>query len=206
MTSPPTTVLLIRHGHTDAIGTWLAGRTRGVPLSASGTAQIERLGRALAGAYRLAAIYTSPLERAHATAAALARYQQVAVEESEDLVDIDFGAWTGKTFLELNADPLWHTFNTTRATAAVPGGEWPGVVQQRIVHVIERLAGCHPNQTVALVTHADLVRFALLHYRSMSLDLYGRFDIDPASVTALSVCRAETKILYVNNVDFAAAP
>jgi broad specificity phosphatase PhoE len=195
-----TVVFLIRHGHTDAIGSWLPGRASGVTLSTEGQAQVDRLGQRVGPSHRLSAIYTSPLERARATAAALARHQQpsVRVHDCDDLTDIDFGAWTGKTFLELAADPAWHTFNTARSTAVVPGGESAAAVQQRIVGAIVRLAARHREQTIALVSHADVIRFALLQYQSLSLDLYDRFEIDPASVSAISVSNTGTSILYIN--------
>jgi broad specificity phosphatase PhoE len=93
------TALLIRHAHTDAIGAMLAGRMAGVPLSDTGIAQAERLGRALSVRFNFAGIYSSPLERAHETAAALARHQGLDVQSCPDLSEIDYGAWTGKTFL-----------------------------------------------------------------------------------------------------------
>jgi broad specificity phosphatase PhoE len=193
-----TTVLLIRHAHTDAIGRWLCGRRLGITLSGAGVLQAEELGRALGETARLAAIYSSPLERARDTAEAIARHQHVDVRLCNDLVEIDFGAWTGKTFEELDADPAWQTFNRARASAVVPGGEAPAIVQQRIVSAVSRLAARHADATIALVSHAEVVRSALLQYRSASLDRYHELDVAPASVSAVVVSRAGVRILFVN--------
>src|SRR3954469_13786561 len=132
-------VLLIRHAHTDALGRVLTGRTPGVTLSALGRGQADRLGRALAP-LPLAAIYTSPLERATATAQAIAAHQSAPVAEDTDLLEIDFGEWTGLTFGELDRVPGWHAFNRQRSSAIVPGGEACALVQERIVGAIARLA------------------------------------------------------------------
>ena len=66
-----TRLLLIRHGTTDAVGQRLVGRLPGIPLNAKGRAEVAALGARLAGA-ALAAVYSSPLERALETASAIA--------------------------------------------------------------------------------------------------------------------------------------
>ena len=185
----PTTALLIRHGHTNAIGQQLCGRAAGVQLSTEGRTQATRLGARLAS-HRLAAIYSSPLERAVETARAIAAHQQADVELCEDLTEIDFGTWTGKTFAELATDAGWLAFNTRRSTAIVPAGECAPDVQGRIVRALERLGRRHAGETIAVVSHCDVLRFAVLHYASTPLDLFDRFDIDPASVTAVSLSPA----------------
>src|SRR5690606_18884497 len=69
---PQTIVLLIRHAHTDAVGEWLAGRSDDVPLNQVGRAQAERL-RTRLTAVDVAAVYSSPMQRAIETAGPLAR-------------------------------------------------------------------------------------------------------------------------------------
>jgi broad specificity phosphatase PhoE len=192
-----TTVLLIRHAHTHALGRSLSGRGDGVPLSNEGRTQADRLGRALASC-PLAAIYTSPLDRAVQTAEALRRYQTVPVRHATELLEIDFGAWTGKTFVELKQDPAWQRFNTVRSAASIPDGEVLATVQARIVMLVSRLSARHQGNSIALVSHADVVRCALLHYVGATLDEYARFEVAPASVTALSVAHGQTRVMFVS--------
>jgi broad specificity phosphatase PhoE len=198
----PTTALLIRHAHTNALGQQLCGRAAGVQLSTEGRAQAKRLGAALAS-HALAAIYSSPLERAVETARALADHQRTDLEVCDDLTEIDFGAWTGRTFADLADDANWQAFNSCRSTAVVPGGERAVDVQTRIVSAVASLCRRHAGHTIAIVSHCDVLRFAVLHYASTPLDLYDRFVIDPASVTAVSVSPAGPRLLYVNNCSFA---
>jgi probable phosphoglycerate mutase len=196
-TADVTTVLFVRHAHTAAIGVELCGRRAGYPLSALGESQSEDLGHALR-ATPLAAIYSSPLERAQATARAIALHQSCGVDTCTDLNEIDFGRWTGRTFVALDDDPGWHTFNRARGSAVVPDGEQPAAAQERIVRATAQLAAMHRGQIIVLVTHADLVRFALLHYLSRPLDAYDSLTIDPASVTVVTVAPNEATILCVN--------
>src|SRR5437762_255754 len=70
---PATTlVLLVRHGVTPTTGRLLPGRRRGLHLSDEGRRQAETLAARLAVVPKIAAIYSSPLERALETVAPLA--------------------------------------------------------------------------------------------------------------------------------------
>lgn len=197
-----TTTLLVRHAHTDAIGVRLSGRTRGVHLSARGRAEADRVGRGLA-AEALAAIYSSPLERAVETATAIARYQQTSVEMIDALSEIDFGDWTGKTFAELEHDRAWHVFNTRRSTAPIPGGESAVAAQARMLTVMRSLAQAHPGRRIALVSHGDPLRYAVLHLAGVSLDRYDEVEILPASISAVLWLPDAPRLLYVNDRRFA---
>lgn len=195
-----TTVLLIRHGHTDAIGRRLVGRTPGVHLTADGRAQAQRLVETLR-AQPIARIFSSPLERAIETAEPLARARGLEITIDEALTEVNFGEWTGLTFEELSRLAEWKRFNAQRSAAEVPGGERPADVQARIVAALERLRAPHPGQTIAAVSHADVIRAAVLHYAGASLDMVHRIEIGPASVTAVALGAGAPRLLYVNHRD-----
>lgn len=195
-----TVVLLIRHGHTDAVGEWLPGRGIDVPLSQAGRAQSERLRTRLAST-DLAAVYSSPLQRAVETAVPLARERGLRVEPHIDLVEIDFGDWTGERFDALDADPRWARFNRLRSMAVVPNGERAIDAQARIVRALDDARARHPNATVAFVTHSDVIRLAVLHVAGAPIDFIHRFDIAPASVTAVALEHESAMLLYVNERD-----
>jgi probable phosphoglycerate mutase len=132
------------------------------------------------------------------TAEAIGRYQRLVASRDAELLEIDFGGWTGKTFVDLEHDPAWQRFNARRSTARIPDGELLADVQARIVAAVSRLGAQHRGKTIALVSHGDVLRFALLHYVGASLDDYGRFEVAPASVTALSLGAGKTRVLSVN--------
>jgi broad specificity phosphatase PhoE len=192
-----TRVLLIRHGHTNAIGRRLVGRLPGIGLSVNGRAQVRELSVRLTG-QQLAAVYSSPLERAVHTARALADTHSLPVICRDALTDLDFGAWTGLSFENLSGLDSWRQFNAHRATAAVPGGETALEVRARIVAALNRFRLCHENETIAVVTHLDVIRTAVLYCAGMSLDLLDRFEVSPASVTALALGDAGWRVLAVN--------
>ena len=199
-----TIALLIRHGHTEAIGRRLAGRLPGFSLSATGRAQATALAARLAST-PLTAVYSSPLERAVETATPFAVSHGLAITCLDSLNEFDFGEWTGRTFDELNGLAAWRRFNTHRSTAPVPAGESALDVQRRVVSVLEELRSKHPHEVIALVSHLDVIRTAVLHCAGTSLDLFDRFEISPASITSLSLDPCSWRVLATND-DAHAAP
>jgi probable phosphomutase (TIGR03848 family) len=181
-----TTLLLIRHALTDAVGQVLTGRTPGVILNDRGRAQAEALGRRLART-ALAAVYSSPLERAMATAHEIARAHGLTVECRPGLHEVDFGQWTLRTLSSLAGDPEWQRFNARRGGAPVPGGEPMLAVQARMVAEMEALAARHPEETIAVVGHGDPLRAVLLHALGVPLDLFERIEVEPASLSVVTL-------------------
>lgn len=181
-----TTVLLVRHGMTDAVGHRIVGWTPGVGLNSVGERQVEALGRELE-AVQLDAIYSSPLERAVLTANAIATLQTCAVEQRPGLGEVRFGEWTGKTLDELNADERWRRWNAIRTAGRAPEGESMLQVQSRMFDELMRAHEMHRDGTVALVSHADSIRSLIVYVLGMAMDVFLRLRIDPASVSIVRV-------------------
>jgi probable phosphomutase (TIGR03848 family) len=193
-----TTLLLIRHGHTDWIGRAIAGHTPGVALSVDGRNQAERLVERLR-AVPLAAIYSSPLQRTLETAQPLAQARNLPVQTRDRLIEVNFGEWTGMTMADLEKDPRWDRFNRLRSAARAPGGDLMLDVQSRMVDEMEDLRLRHTGETVAVVSHQDSIKAALAHYLGVPLDLFHRFEIGPASVSVVQLADWGPRILAVNS-------
>ena len=58
-------------------------------------------------------------------------------------------------------------------------------LQSRVLGGLTHLAKAHPGQCIAVVTHAEPARAAVLHYRGMSLGEFARVEINPGSCTTL---------------------
>lgn len=188
-----TLFLLIRHGQTDMIGKRITGRLPGVSINAEGEEQARRLAR-----FDVDAIFSSPLERAIQTATPLAERLRIPIQISESFSEVDFGDWSGKTIPELEAMPVWKLFNQFRSSVRLPGGELMLEVQRRVVDEITRLAAQHREKTVAIFSHADVIKAAVSHYAGAPLDLMDRIEIYPASVTRIRMFDFGPKIAAVN--------
>ncbi|MDI6853036.1 MAG: histidine phosphatase family protein [Deltaproteobacteria bacterium] len=195
-----TILLLIRHGATDALGTYLAGRQPGLHLNAEGQQQALRLAERLAH-LDISAVLSSPLERALETAAPIAARHLKEILVCEELNEIDFGDWTGRPFSELSQLPLWQAFNVFRSSTRIPGGELMVSVQQRAVGCLQAFSNNAAGGILALVSHADVIKAALCHYAGMPLDLLLRLRIDPGSVSGISVADRGAEILFLNLTD-----
>ncbi len=189
-------ILLVRHALVDACGVFLAGRTRGIHLNDEGRRQAAALGDRLSG-LRMAAIYTSPLERAQDTAQALAGPAARAIV-ADDLNEIDFGEWTGLSFDDLNQREDWLDFNRSRSATAIPGGERMVDVQTRACRALTRIHREHPQEHVAVVSHGDVLRVLIAGLLDMPLDRIGQFAIDPASVSVLQPSWRGFELIQLN--------
>ena len=189
--------LLIRHGQCDAVGKWLAGRQEGLPLNADGRRQAQELIDALRWV-PLTAVYSSPLERAVETAQPLASDHGLTTETREALTDIDFGDWTGMSLDQLSGLPEWHAFNSDRCHACAPGGEALIDAQRRMVEELMNLSRLHAGDTVAIVTHAELIRCAIAAFDGRSLDEVLAVEISPAHVSTVGVGPQIRRVLSIN--------
>jgi broad specificity phosphatase PhoE len=195
-----TTFFLVRHAAHENVGGFLAGRSAGIRLGEGGKAQAKHLGARMARE-SFSAIYSSPRERTQETAKAIADASGLdTVETADELDEIDFGPWSGKTFEELDRDDTWRRWNSVRALARTPGGETMLDVQTRILRLIERLGLRHADGRLVLVSHADVIKTAVIHVLGMPLDAWQRFEISPASITTIIIGDWGAKVLSLNEV------
>jgi probable phosphomutase (TIGR03848 family) len=198
MANVVTTFLLIRHAHHDSLGRAIIGRMPGVGLSREGESQAERLAERMA-ALRVDRIYSSPLERAQATAAVIAGRLGLEVHTCEAIDEIEFGQWQGRTLEDLEDEPGWQRFNRFRSGTCASGGEFLLQVQARMVRAMEDLHAQFPEGSIALVGHADPIKAVIACYAGIPLDLMLRIEISPASVSIVSLDAYGPRILCVNH-------
>lgn len=192
-----TTVLLVRHAAHGSVDRILCGRMPGVSLSEEGRAQAEHLGLRLAGR-GVAALYTSPVDRARETATALSARLGVEARVAEGIAEIAFGDWTGRAFAELDGDPLWAAWNSRRSLVRPPGGESMLEAQARAVTWLEGVRQEHPGEIVAAVSHADVIRALLAYHLGLPLDHLLRLEVGPASVSTLVVGEWGARVQTLN--------
>lgn len=192
------TLLFIRHAAHVHLDRKLSGRLPGVPLSEVGRTQAAALGRYLASD-GLSAVECSPLDRTCETAEAIAAAAGLpSPTHAEALIEIDMGDWTGREIGGFGDEPAWTEWNERRGTARIPGGETMAEAQARIAGHIEELARDRDGETIALVTHSDMIKAAVAHVLGLPLDHLLRFEIAPASVTRMVVGDWGGKLLSLN--------
>jgi probable phosphoglycerate mutase len=191
------TVLLVRHAQHVEFGTVLSGRRRDVALSPEGLEQAAIVADLL-GTLPLAAVYSSPRERAWYTAREIAEPHEIKVTAEDRLDEIDFGEWTGRSFAQLEGDPAWERWNEERGSARPPGGESMAEATERALSFLAEAAAEHGGATILAVSHCDIIRGVIAQCLGLSLDNLLRFDVDPASVSRISIGNWGTRVMSVN--------
>ena len=153
-----TRILAIRHGETAwNVDTRIQGQLD-IGLNDTGLWQAQRVGHALAEE-TLDAIYSSDLQRAMATAQAIAQATAVPRHPELGLRERHFGHLQGQTWADIeqhwpedarlwrSRDPHW----------APQGGESLTVLRERIADTVDRLASRHLGQHIVLVAHGGVM-------------------------------------------------
>ena len=174
--------LLLRHGEAEGNRELRYLGVTDAPLTELGREQARKLAAAVRP-FGVATIYSSPLARARETAQALADDSQLPVIIRDDLREMDFGAWEGRTrasVLAGDADLLaaWEA----SAEVAPPGGESLVGVRARAVACANTLAALHPGQTVALVSHVGPIKSLVCAVLGLPIAGAQRMWLDPASI------------------------
>jgi probable phosphoglycerate mutase len=193
-----TTLVLVRHGHTDTAGKRLTGWTPGVHLNARGRTEAERLVERLDGV-RIDAIVSSPLERCRETAAPLAKARRLSVRIRRAWIETGYGEWTGRSIAQLKRTRLWRTVMHAPSNARFPGGESLLEVQARAVGAALEVSREHPRGTVVVVSHADVVRLLLAHVAGAHPDHLLRWWVDTGSISVVSLDGGVPRLLAVND-------
>lgn len=156
-------LFLLRHGQTEmSRANVFCGRGLDPALTPEGAA----MAAAFAAAYRSTAwraIYSSPLRRARATAEPLAHALSMGVEERDDLAELDYGRWDGRSAEEVarayhteyerwTADPAWNP---------PTGGETAVALAQRMTRAIEQIQHTYHDGNVLVVSHKASIRVAI---------------------------------------------
>lgn len=195
-----THIFLIRHAVNDFVKTGkLAGRTPGVHLNDDGKAQAEVLGKRLADA-TLHQIISSPLERTMETAQAVQQYHShLEIQQNSQIGEVDYGDWQGAKISNLSQRKMWGIIQEYPTRAYFPNGENMRDVQVRAVNEIERLTREFPRDTIAIFSHADLIKMVVAHYLGMHLDVFQRIVISPASITGIMLGHSRPFITTMND-------
>jgi probable phosphoglycerate mutase len=193
-----TKFILIRHATNDTVGKRLTGRLKGIHLNEEGREQSHKLAERLSGS-PIKAIYSSPLERALETAEPIAKSLNLKTAIYDDFTDIEFGEWTNCTFEELKEELSFQHFNSFRSCSRIPGGELMIEAQARMINGLDNIRQQHPDETVAVISHADLIKAVIAFYAGIHLDMLLRIEVDPVSVSIIEVDDKTARILLVNH-------
>lgn len=125
-------------------------------------------------------LWSSPLRRCRALAECL---NSNPVFDNR-LVEMDFGAWEGRSWEDIPRPEL-DAWAADVAGYVPPGGESPLALQQRALDFVAALA----VPEAVIVTHAGVIRTLLAHWQSLPPERWTELVFDYGSCTRVDVPR-----------------
>lgn len=181
-------LLLARHGQSVSNAVRRFQGMQDVALSDLGSRQAEALGQAIRR-LPIAAIYTSPLERARRTAEIAAAGLGLPLTPVHDLRELSLGEWEGRTVEEIRAMPgdPYERWVRDPVTCLPPGAEPLADVQARVVRAMAGIAASHGNgQHVLVVCHGGVISAYLAHCLGLPLSSIWRLTLSNGSITEVA--------------------
>ncbi|MEC4576363.1 bifunctional RNase H/acid phosphatase [Streptomyces virginiae] len=186
----PATFVLLRHGETALTPQKRFSGSGGSDpeLSPAGRRQAAAVAEALAARGTVQTVISSPLLRCRETAQAVADRLGLDVTVEQGLREVDFGAWEGLTFAEVQErfpDDLQAWLDSPKA-APTGGGESFAAATRRISATRDRLLAEHAGRTVLLVTHVTPVKILVRLALGAPPESLFRMELSAASLSAVA--------------------
>ncbi|PIY89970.1 MAG: fructose-2,6-bisphosphatase [Nitrosopumilales archaeon CG_4_10_14_0_8_um_filter_34_8] len=188
-------VIFLRHGQAkNNIERILTGRTPNIPLTEKGIEQAKNTAKFLEQ-MNIAAIYSSPIERAKHTAEIVAQHNSLDVTIDDRLIELDMGKFTGVPYDDIftSHGNVFMKFYNGELEIAHNGVETFAEVKKRILSIVDHVVEKHPDQNVVLVTHMDPIKAMLSTV----------VDLTPTNLFELIIANASLNIFREYNRKFA---
>jgi broad specificity phosphatase PhoE len=190
-------LILVRHGETDANRNhYLQGQSDG-ELNETGRRQVEDLATHLKDT-PIDQIISSPLRRAQATAAAIARYHRLKVRTDARLMEWNCGSLDGipatvfRKKLQESDMPL--------SRFRPEGGETLSEVRQRAAAFLEALMANYEGQIVLVCSHGDFLRALLSLLQQTDIEGTSGVYFENASYTTLEFENGQWDLIALNQL------
>ena len=197
-------LILVRHGETY----WNAerriqGGSSDTELSETGVKQAKKLASFLKNE-NIAAIISSPLKRATATAEIIANQHQLSVELDDGLKEIEVGELEGLSLSNLNTtfSQFLMQWWQGRGSERLPGGESLAELQQRAWTAVERLLTERKDGTLVTVSHYFVILAIILRALDLPLNHFIKFKVDLAGVSILEIENHGTRLVAFNDTSY----
>lgn len=208
--SGATELYLIRHGDALPGADEIAhGDYDAQSLSALGRRQAQALAERLRETTPLAAVYSSPIGRAHETAAHIAAAQDLEVVIEPELREVGLGQIGPEVATGLAPDEVARLLKerlreiaviavTTGRWEAIPGSEPSDVLRARLRAAISRIAAAHPGSRAAVVSHGGAINAYLASVLGLDRDYF--FPAANTSVSVVRVKAARAMLFSLNDI------
>lgn len=183
-----TTILMIRHGESQANRQGVFAGHYDVPLEPNGLEQAKATARFIADNYTVSKVYASDLKRAFVTGKTLSDLVGVPIIPDDRLREIRAGKWDGMHFADIMTEysDAYNVWMTDIGNAVTTDGESVKELAERIKEVLTEISLQNDGATVAVATHATPIRIMQTLIQKGTLDEMKNIKwVSNASVTEL---------------------
>jgi len=181
-----TTALLIRHGHTGATEQGICYTDPAAELTPAGQAQAELIGKWLQSE-KVDVLLSSSSQRVVTTAQIVGRELNIPFQVVQDLNEWNVGEWEGRAYIDIKAEQpeLYGAWVRDPIVHKPPGGESIEDVYRRTSTKLDELIELHKGKRVVLVTHAGIIRSAIIKALQMDVRNFWRLVVPVGTVTRI---------------------
>lgn len=185
-----TEVYMVRHGQTDSNAAGLVHGVTDVPLNVHGMRQAELVARRVQVIEDIRSLHSSPLQRALATAHAIASETGLRPTLHSGLAEMDFGAAEGlvlEELLERFPDVTSRFMDFEDDDARFPNGESRREFHTRVRDTLDRIVTRHAGERILIVAHGGVIGSAVSQILGENPNDWRRYSVDNCSVTHLEL-------------------
>jgi len=196
-------IILARHGETEWNATEIFRGRADVALNDTGLRQAQLLGEYLSHE-KIDAVYSSPLQRAVKTAAAVAGFHKLDVNIADNLNDIDCGEWQGLTLREVKEryEELYQDWLDTPEQVRLPGGESLAEVRGRAVPFVQDAVMRCGEGKIVLVSHRVVNKVLICALLGLDNSLFWSFKLDTGGITRFKFDKNRVVLTSLNDTSF----
>lgn len=171
-------LILVRHGETIHNVAGIAQGWNDSVLSDAGQRQVQAVAQRLR-TYSPDAIYSSPLGRALSTAEAIAAATGLPIATLDDLREMNYGQWEGRSFLDVRREfaDAYHRW-IADAESPSPDGESHADVRRRLERAFQSIDAKRP----VVVTHGTAIRIGATALMELPVMASRHFAQDNAAI------------------------
>jgi alpha-ribazole phosphatase len=195
-------IILVRHGETDDNNSMKLSGHIDSKLSNLGLSQSQKTAEYLKD-YNIDHIYSSPSTRAINTIKGLSKTKYLDIIINDNLKEMNFGDFEGKTFKEIQSS-YSEEFDNMMILGfeyKYPNGESLIEFHNRISLYIDEIIKENKEKYTLICTHAGVIRCIISHLLSKSYEYHWNFKIDNCSVSVIEIENDFAVIHKLNNTD-----
>ena len=194
-----TSIVFVRHGHTQQTEQGKLYSDHAVVLSDKGKKQTDDAAAWLPKE-KPELLLSSTAVRVKQSAEIVSAALSLSIEFVPGLDEQNVGEWEGRSYLEIKkAQPdVYKVWCTDPIRNRAPGGESIQDVFERVGRDLEKLINEHAGKKIVLLTHAGVIRSAIISALGMPLDNFWRISVPTGSISRIDYSNNFATLHYMS--------